>query len=268
MLGRLGFAVFVWGSTTASVPRFDLRQEPIAVSVVVRREERRALDPLPKGERVSVPQTNYTLSFKRGRESLSYTLTPNDVLNLARALSHEGPPEPMVAWALLQRFADLYKTSYSSFSKFLQAYVQPINPKWFPLGELHQKELARLARTNAGQAAIDAEKARATRRLGYSTQTWESIPQKYREIVHGITAGSIRSPNAAATDYRASMATERDTAQTAKAKARAFADQRGFSSLVDVGAGFGRGVNWFFTKPNYRVTEAKVGAGGPLAEGA
>lgn len=68
--------------------------------------------------------------------SLGYRVTPSDRLWLLRAVqaeSNKADDRHRVAQTLLNRFVFLKNrgsTAYPTFTKFVRAYAQPINPKW------------------------------------------------------------------------------------------------------------------------------------------
>ncbi len=179
------------------------------------------------------------------KKPFQYVVTPDDKLELARAVQHEGPPQAAVLWTLLQRFAMLYaRGDYKSLAVFVRAYAQPINPKWFPDGELFKARYQELL--NAGKKAeAAAEKRRADLRPAKAKVTWEQISPSVRHLVENVLSGNrpiSRAPGAL--HYWASRATP--TMKPAEAK-NFNASRRPELKLLDIGGGFGAGVNVFFS---------------------
>lgn len=185
------------------------------------------------------------ITWKWKKRAFGYDLTSEDVLNLARALQAEGPPHAAVLWTLIQRFAFLFATGeYTNLTAFLRAYVQPINPDWFPTGPKHAAYARELEQ--AGKVdEVAAERARAAKRPIKAKLPWESISATIRHLLESTLSGNrpiSRAPGAI--HYWASRATSGMT----PAEAKAFnASRRPELQLLDVGAGFGPGVNVFFT---------------------
>jgi hypothetical protein len=78
---------------------------------------------------------------------------------LARAVEGEGEPRTLVAQTLLNRWAWLLDTHPGAFPRLqdlVRAYAQPVNPRWFPDGDLQAKAMQ--------EAASDAERAELERR--------------------------------------------------------------------------------------------------------
>jgi hypothetical protein len=79
-----------------------------------------------------------------------YSVTSDDVLWLVRAVEKEclddgdDADENCVAQALVNCFClEATKGSYDSLTRFVRAYAQPVNPRWFPDGDLFQRWNAR-----------------------------------------------------------------------------------------------------------------------------
>lgn len=73
-----------------------------------------------------------------------YVVAPEDILWLCRAVEAEGPEPKQVAQTLCNLFAFEYQQHiYQSLAEVAQSYSQPVNPRWFPDGKLHQLALAR-----------------------------------------------------------------------------------------------------------------------------
>lgn len=71
----------------------------------------------------------------------SYEVTPSDRSWLLRAVEAEGPVSTQVARALVNRFALLRsRGDKRTLGEFVRAYAQPVNPRWFPDGDLFRKQ--------------------------------------------------------------------------------------------------------------------------------
>jgi hypothetical protein len=187
------------------------------------------------------------MRWLKGHDVHEYSATDDDALWLARAVAHEGSPMDAVAWALVQRFALLYPT-YPTVAALVKAYAQPINPRWFPHGDLHAKRLRQLASDPRRQAD---ELARARRREQYAQTPWDSIPAAARTAALEALEAHGDSPVPGAVHYRGSTAPEGATKKQAYARAQQYAANRpDLVSVVRIPQGYGRGQNWFFMSPS------------------
>lgn len=200
------------------------------------------------------------IQWTKGTTTHSYQVTDTDRVWLARALWREGAPRSAVGHTLLQRFASLYPR-YSTLTKFLRAYCQPLSTKWFPTGYRHKRKVAKLRKagqTKRAKAEIEA----ARRRTVYSRTPWEQIPIQYRQITDRLLAGRVPNPVPAAEHFCISLARPGAPHAEAKAAAEQYAQKHGFGSPVAVPGGFGRGQNWFFEAPTRRPPRLTFIAGG------
>lgn len=173
-----------------------------------------------------------------------YTITDDDVLTLARAVDREGAPNRAVAWTLVQRFASLYPT-YPTLADFVSAYSQPINPRWFPDGDLHEQRMKQL--DERGQAD---EQRRAELRVQYARKPWDQLAEESRRAALEAALATVESPVPGAVHFRASKARKDDRPRDALQRARVFAEGRtDLLDVVRVPEGYGRGVNWVFRSP-------------------
>lgn len=181
-----------------------------------------------------------------------YQVTPADRLTLIRSVWKEGKPYTEVAFTLLQRFGFLYPT-YKSLSSFIRAYSQPINPRWFPNGDLHLAAISALKskkQTSRIKEQISILEKNAQRRPAFASTPESDIPKSIVDIVDSVLSGNIESPIPKAIHFINSKATPEDSQQTAKQKALAYAEQNNLGKAVPTSSGFGSGVNWFFTGKN------------------
>jgi hypothetical protein len=186
------------------------------------------------------------MSWNQDSKTYRYHLSLVDVEDFTRAIWREGEPRLAVAHTLLQRFAYLYSNQrpYETFSSFLKAYVQPINPNWFPSGGLHKKEVNRLLKAGKEKEAKE-EQARAARRVEYSTTPMSSIPLSHRDLVSRILSGLTKSPVPTAQHFSESKASSSDSQEAAERKAYVWGTQRKLE-VVPVAEGYKPGTNWFF----------------------
>ena len=208
------------------------------------------------------PAPRPVLQWKKGTVIQTYEVSDTDRVWLARSLWREGAPRTAVGHTLLQRFASLHPR-YSTLTRFLRAYVQPINPQWFPTGYKHKRKVARLKKAGKHDRAAD-EIERARRRIGYARTPWEKIPQRYRELTDRLIAGAVPNPVPTAEHFSVSLATPGATHAQAKAEAEAYAKKRGLGPPVPVPGGFGRGQNWFFQAPHRKPPRLAFITGKPV----
>lgn len=182
----------------------------------------------------------------------AYQVTPEDRLTLIRSVWREGRPQTAVAFTLLQRFTYIYPT-YRYLADFIKAYSQSINPRWFPTGDKHLSAIAALkteTQTQEVKAKIAELESRARLRPVYASTPEGEIPKTIIGLVDSILAGNIKSSVPTAIHFKGSSATSSDDQQTAKKKAESYAKKGNFGDVVPTSAGYGQGVNWFFTGEN------------------
>jgi len=186
------------------------------------------------------------LSWSDGKQ-YSYAVTPTDRAWFIRCLWREGAPAETVGHVLLQRFALLSSqgAKYATLTDFLRAYCQPVNPRWFPGGDLTWKALAAAKKKNDTAAAENIVK-RAQQRMVYSSTPIANIKPVFVKLADKILYGRSSSPAPAATHFTMSFAEPSDTEAIALQKAKAFAEKRGLIH-VPIKEGQKQGVNWFFT---------------------
>lgn len=89
----------------------------------------------------------------------TYEPTDEDRLWLLRAVQVEGPPQQMVARALVNGFcwARSKRRYKGTLASWVRSYAQPVNPKWFPGGTLLEKFCADLPAPEAARERRAAE---------------------------------------------------------------------------------------------------------------
>lgn len=178
---------------------------------------------------------------KGNNKPMKYVLSNQDYLDLLRSVEFEGEPRDGVAWTLLQRFAFIYP-QYKTLSTFLRAYVQPINPRWFPSGAKHKEWYQKLISAGKLNEAQD-ETNRAARRVHHAQTPVEKISKATKEIVD--TVFSIPdSPVPGAVHYRAPTVQTKSVEEAKKARDD-FGKKHYLNKPVDYG-NILRG-NWFWT---------------------
>lgn len=186
------------------------------------------------------------LSWTSNGKTHAYPVTPTDREWFIRCLWREGAPAETVGHVLLQRFALLASgaAKYATLTNFLRAYCQPVNPRWFPGGDLTIKALA-AAKKKKDTAAVEKILKRAKQRMVYSSTPIANIRPAFVQLADKILYGLSSSPAPAATHFTMSFAEPSDTEAIALQKARAFAEKRGLIH-VPIREGQKQGVNWFF----------------------
>lgn len=109
-----------------------------------------------------------------------YSVTDQDALWLARAVEAEGPVQSQVAATLINGFCFVRSRGYSrDLSTWLRAYAQPINPRWYPTGDLYLKSSGATSSSASERAeALAAAKRRETvhsARVSFSPGTQAAV---------------------------------------------------------------------------------------------
>ena len=137
--------------------------------------------------------------------------TDGDALWLRRAVEREGEPKALVAQALVNRWAMLQDrpagASYPTLTSFVRAYAQPVNPRWFPAGDLHQAQLEAHAPRGAAHRADMIARAEA-RRDDYSAR--KIFRDETNQAARPALEGPVTLP-AGVTDYAADSSSARAT---------------------------------------------------------
>jgi hypothetical protein len=183
-------------------------------------------------------QLQRTLIFSKNGAEKRYILSNADYLALLRAVEFEGPPKVAVAWTLLQRFALLYP-QYSKLDAFIQAYAQPINPKWFTNGKLHMAYAAKL-RSEGKAKEANFEDDQAVKRERKAVVPMDQISKDTKNVVDGVFVTNI-SPVPGSIHYHAPLVTS-DASAASSARA-AFAKKRDYQ-VIDYGPLLTS--NWFY----------------------
>lgn len=127
----------------------------------------------------------------------TYTVTAADVLWLSRAVEAEGAVQFQVAQVLVNCFCQRASTAKVwpglTLTDHVRQYAQPVNPRWFLSGDLHQKWAAKGQDTPAAARRRETVHSTLSR---FSLGTAEAVKR-------ALTKGPVDIlPNA--TDYAAS----------------------------------------------------------------
>jgi hypothetical protein len=171
-------------------------------------------------------------------KAYSLPLSTQDVLQLARAVNAEGYPQNGVAWALVQRAAWLKTKGIEiSLGRLVQQYAQPLNPRWFPEGDLHQKQVAGLVATGKLDEAKAENRAADTRKTKAGA-SWADLSPSTHEVIREVLSGKDASPVVGAVHYWATRGDDFSTNQV----------RRPDLILLDRGFGYQK-TNVFFAVP-------------------
>jgi hypothetical protein len=137
--------------------------------------------------------------------------TDGDALWLRRAVEREGKPRELVAQALVNRWAMLHDqpgpAAYPSLASFVRAYAQPVNPRWFPEGDIHLATLEAHAPRGAAHRADMIARAEARRDV-HSTR--KIFRDETLQAVTRALEGPVTLP-AGVTEYAADSKSARAT---------------------------------------------------------
>jgi len=126
-----------------------------------------------------------------------YEMTEEDILWFLRAVDAEGAIETEVAATLLNGFCfQRSRGQTRSFTEFVRAYAQPINPLWYVTGSKHLNEV----RNYTPAERVQADEVAKKRELVHAT-SFEFSPVTKRAVVLALS-GFVAIPKTA-TDYAA-----------------------------------------------------------------
>lgn len=102
-----------------------------------------------------------------------YVVTEEDKLWLSRAVAAEGKPYAQVARALVNLFMlQRSKGNTQSLAQLVRAYAQPVNPRWFPGGDLF---LAKSQRTPLDESQARARETVHSARTSFAPQVRDAV---------------------------------------------------------------------------------------------
>ncbi len=130
------------------------------------------------------------------REGARYTLTERDLVWAARMVVGEGATDgPAVLWAMTQRFMlPQVRRRFRTFSSFIRAYSQPINPRWTRGGEFCRPG-GRFSRTRLCRPEVLDRRDRVARLRS------SEIPRSVREVVRRWSQARLPNPVPRTTDF-------------------------------------------------------------------
>lgn len=97
----------------------------------------------------------------KSRTSRPYEPTAEDRLWLSRAVAAEGAPQADVARTLVNLFMlQRAKGSDQTLTKLVRAYAQPVNPRWYPDGDLYLATARTEVERRASQRRRDVHSTR------------------------------------------------------------------------------------------------------------
>lgn len=142
----------------------------------------------------------------RTSDGWRYQITPEDVLWAGRMLQGEGggPEDPAaVLWTMTQLFAPAAQEEkygnprrFPTFTGLIQAYSQPINPRWRRDGQFCAP---------GGQyfGQEPCSDTRLARRARIASMPWEDIEPELREVVKRWSEGKLANPVPRAVEFAA-----------------------------------------------------------------
>lgn len=119
--------------------------------------------------------------------------TYDDQLWLARAVEAEGEPRDLIAQTLVNRWVTLAdRGSADSLADTVRAYSQPVNPRWFPDGDLFRAALNAAAPADRARLLARAERRRdeLSRVTLFSSETREAVRRAFEGPIT-IPAGAL-----------------------------------------------------------------------------
>lgn len=130
----------------------------------------------------------------------SLPLTEEDLIWLARAVHGEGGDPATVIWALASRwvFLRLYQglDAYPTFTSFIRAYSQPVNPRWLRGGAFCQPG-------GRGHGTAACSTTRTRRRARIQAMPLDQIPYDDAAPVVEFFRGRLENVYPGVTDFRA-----------------------------------------------------------------
>jgi hypothetical protein len=141
---------------------------------------------------MTTPFASLSLPTIVAKNGFRYTLSPNDLLVLARSIRREGKLDSAeLAWAYAQRYV-LVHNAFPTLASFISGYSQPINPRWFPTG---------VDCKPGGPYYGTGSCADAPNRPGYASIAWEDIESSVQDFVARWARGDVENPTPRATDF-------------------------------------------------------------------
>lgn len=140
----------------------------------------------------------------RNGDGWSYALTPTDKLWAARMAQFEGGEAADVLWTMTQAYAQPSRHNnpvYPTFTRFIQAYSQPINPIWRRDGSK-----CRLGGSHHGRD--DCSAVRLDRRDIAASMPWSEIEPEIKRLTQLWYDGVLPNPVPRAVEFAAPAVSE------------------------------------------------------------
>ncbi len=150
----------------------------------------------PETERdLSLPPTQEELGYICYEDGTETLITPDGAIWLAKMIDGEtwgGPNEAdaeAMLWSLIQR-TGIWSFRTWSLQKFVQAYSQPVNPKWTRTGkyckEYYEDDYEGNIKSNCSEKKVD-------RRARNIRMSWEDTDELARRYVLDFAAGRLEN---------------------------------------------------------------------------
>lgn len=128
------------------------------------------------------------LGVLRTRGGLTYQLTRDDILWMARAAKYEGGDHAATFWTWAQRFAIRFRFS-GTFAGMIRAHSQPVNPAWDESTD-----------AKCLQYPERCTSAHLARRLAARTASWASLGD-VADLAVAWAQARVSNPAPQATDF-------------------------------------------------------------------
>jgi hypothetical protein len=143
----------------------------------------------------------------RNGDGWIYVLTSTDKLWAGRMAQYEGGEAADVLWTMTQAYArTAIHDTFPTFTRFIQAYSQPINPKWRRDGVFCRPGgtiIVDGATVPNYSGRDNCSEVRLARRDIAATMPWSGLDASVREITEQWYAGTLRNPVPRAVDFAA-----------------------------------------------------------------
>lgn len=153
------------------------------------------------------PRSSHSHSRTRGTGTLVfeggyYQLTHDDLTWLAKSLKNESAEREgriAAAWCMLQRFVARRQAGrVETFSSFIRAFSQPINPIWA------DHNACRDGKGCCGSTSGACSPDKVARRQELISTSWDELCPCVTDLVLELMTGSIPNPVEGFTDFAAS----------------------------------------------------------------
>jgi hypothetical protein len=181
-------------------------------------------------------------------ELVTYQLTGLDYQTIARALSFDGTPKPLMLWTYLRRFAYCYPKPYTQLHRVVELIAKAINPQWFPGGMRHHSHMTNLLLENRF-CSRDSELMRARVRVNNAHADMDTLDPAVFRVIDEVF--SLRSDDSALGVIQYEPFSRRAAKQGTAKQMRDILGKEQHQIPVDVGDP--AKDNWFYTTSRARV---------------